>query len=111
MTPDELEARLRAEAEARIKAMVEAYRGSESKSLAEIEQAALDLGKQMKEVALRGMVEARPDDEVLKVCPECGGCLQAKGRRRKWVYTQAGEVQVQRPYYYCEGCGTGFFPQ
>lgn len=111
MTPEELEARLRAEAEVRIKAMVEDYRNSESKSLAEIEQAALGLGKQMKEAALRGMVEARPDDEVLTVCPQCGGRLQAKGRRGKWVYTQAGEVQVQRRYAYCEVCGTGFFPQ
>jgi hypothetical protein len=36
--------------------------------------------------------------------------LQAKDKRAKWIQTQAGEVQVKREYYYCEVCGTGFFP-
>jgi uncharacterized protein with PIN domain len=91
--------------------MVEQYRQSENKSLDDIEKAALGLGKQMKEAALRGMVEARVEDEEMRECPQCGGRLQAKGQRHKWVQTQAGEVQVKRTYYYCEACGTGFFPQ
>jgi uncharacterized protein with PIN domain len=111
MTPEELEVHLRAEAERHIKAMMETYRNSARKSLNEIEQAALALGQQIKEAALRGMVEARPEDSIPPACPECGGRLSAKGQRRKWVVTQAGEVQVSRAYYYCETCGKGFFPQ
>ena len=111
MTPEELEVQLREEAERAIKALVEKYRQSENKTIDEIEAAALAIGKQMKETALRGMVEARPNDETLSGCPQCGGRLQKKGQRTKWLQTQAGEVQVSRAYYYCEACGTGFFPQ
>jgi hypothetical protein len=91
--------------------MVERYRASERKSPEEIEEAALELGKQVKAVALRGMVEARPEDTAPASCAVCGGRLQAKGQRGKWVVTQAGEVEVSRAYYYCETCSKGFFPQ
>jgi hypothetical protein len=111
MTPEELEAQLGLEAEAVIKAAVEKYRASERKSIDEIEMAAVAVGQQMKGAVLKGMVEARPSEQAPEGCPTCGGRLQAKGKRAKWVQTQAGEVQVKREYYYCEACGTGFFPQ
>jgi len=110
MTPEELEVQLREEAERAIKALVEKYRQSENKTIDEIEAAALAIGKQMKETALRGMIAARPSDAALSACPQCGGSLRRKGQRAKWVHTQAGEAQVSRDYYYCEACGTGFFP-
>ena len=111
MTPQELEAQLRAEAEAAIKALVEKYRQGEDETISAIEEAALAIGNQMKEAALKGMMEARPRRGTVEHCPQCGERLQAKGQRAKWLQTQAGEVQMQRDYYYCEGCGTGFFPQ
>ena len=111
MTPDELEAQLQVEAAKAIKALVEKYRQSEDKTIDEIEAAAMTIGKQIKEKALQGMLEARPSDGELSACPQCGGRLQRKGQRFKWLHTQAGEVQVSRDYYYCEACVTGFFPQ
>jgi len=111
MTPEELEAQLRIEANTIIKTTVEKYRDSQEKTLAEIEAAAIAVGKQMKQAALKGMVEARPPEPAPESCPGCGGRLQAKGKRSKWLHTQAGEVQVARDYYYCAACGTGFFPQ
>src|SRR5437660_1087284 len=110
MTLEELEAKLRVEAEAHIKALVAGYQASERKSLDEIETAALIIGQQLREAALKALVEARPAEERDKVCPRCGGRVQAKGQRSKWVQTRAGEVHLKRDYYYCEGCGTGFFP-
>ena len=47
MTPEELEAQLREEAEKAIKALVEKYRESENKTIDEIEIAALAIGKHM----------------------------------------------------------------
>jgi hypothetical protein len=111
MTLEELEAQLRAEAEAVIKRTVDKYRESEHKTLSEIEAAAVEVGQQMQGAALKGMVEARPSEAVPEGCPTCGGRLQAKGKRVKWIQTQAGEVQVKRAYYYCAACQTGFFPQ
>ncbi len=100
MTPEELEAQLRMEAEAEIKALVEKYRQSEDKTINDIEAA-----------ALKGMVQARPSEGAIERCPQCGGRLHSKGQRGKWLQTQAGEVHMSRDYYYCEACGTGFFPQ
>ena len=110
MTPEELECELRTEADTIIRTTLEKYRESKAKTIEEIEAAALAVGKQMKQAALKAMVAARPSEEPLEKCPECGGRLQAKGKRSKWIQTQAGEVQVERDYYYCAACGTGFFP-
>ena len=111
MTPDELEAQLRTEAERIIKTTVEQYRQSKEKTIDEIEAAAVAVGKQMKQATLKGMVRARPSESALEKCPDCGGRLHAKGKRSKWIQTQAGEVQVERDYYYCAGCRTGFSSQ
>ena len=111
MTPEELESQLRVDAEKAIKSLVEKYRHSDNKTIDESEAAALAIGKQMKETALHRLIEARPSEGGLSMCPECGGQLQKKGQRTKWLHTQAGEVQVSRDDYYCEACGTGVFPQ
>src|SRR5258705_13785258 len=111
MTPEELERKVRREAEAQIKVLVAGYQSSERKSIEEIETAALRLGQELGEAALKAMVAARPAEESIRVCPTCGGRVHAKGQRSKWVQTRAGEVQLKRDYYYWESCGTGFFPQ
>lgn len=107
MTPEELNAQLMAEAEAIIREMV----GQQPKTLSEMEQAVVAAGVRFKEAMIKGLV-GRPEPKGEdRQCPSCGGKLKAKGKRPKWVHTQAGEVQVERDYYYCEQCRTGFFPQ
>src|SRR6266478_5130445 len=101
MTPEELVAKLRMEAAAHIQALVAGYQASERKSLDEIETAALLMGQQLRESALKALVEARPAEESDKICPTCGGRVQAKGQRSKWVQTRAGEVHLKRDYYHC----------
>lgn len=44
------------------------------------------------------------------VCPECGGAMEASGRRRRGVSHAEGEVSVERAYHHCAECGQGFFP-
>jgi len=111
MTPEELKAQLLAEAEAIINEVVGQDQASVPKTLGEIEQAALKAGRQVKASILAGLVGNAPGTPAGDTCPQCGGKLKAKGKRRKWVLTQAGEVQVERDYYYCEQCKTGFFPR
>jgi uncharacterized protein with PIN domain len=111
MTPEELKARLLAEAEAIIEEIVGQDEASQPRTLNEIEQAALKAGQQVKASVLAGLVGNVPHVPAGDTCPQCGGKLKAKGKRPKWVLTQAGEVQVERDYYYCEQCKTGFFPQ
>jgi uncharacterized protein with PIN domain len=111
MTHEELKARLLAEAEGIIEEIVGQDQASHPRTLNEIEQAALKAGQQVKASVLAGLVGNAPHMPASDTCPQCGGKLKAKGKRPKWVLTQAGEVQVERDYYYCEQCKTGFFPQ
>jgi len=111
MRPEELKARLLAEAEAIIDEIVGQNQVEQARTLDEIEQAALKAGQQVKASVLAGLVANMPRIPVGDTCPQCGGKLKDKGQRTKWVLTQAGEVQVERNYYYCERCKTGFFPQ
>jgi hypothetical protein len=110
MTPDELKARLLAEAEAIIKEIVGPDETTQPRTRSDIEQAALKAGQQVKASVLAALVAHRPATRGSDLCPQCGGKLKHKGKRAKWVVTQAGEVQVEREYYYCERCKTGFFP-
>jgi uncharacterized protein with PIN domain len=43
-------------------------------------------------------------------CPECGGSLQNKGKKKRQVLHREGEVRLERNYYYCPACKQGFFP-
>lgn len=43
-------------------------------------------------------------------CPQCGGALVNKGRRKKSSVTRVGEVESDRPYAYCPHCKRGVFP-
>ena len=110
MTPEELKARLLTEAEAIINEIIGQGQATQPRTLSEIEQAALKAGQQVKASVLAGLVANTPPASGNDSCPRCGGKLKAKGKRSKWVLTQAGEVRVERDYYYCEQCKTGFFP-
>lgn len=78
--------------------LVGQYQASQRKTLDEIEATAVGLGQHVREIALQEMLAARPASERMEVCPKCGGRVQAKGQRSKWVQTQAGEVQLTRDY-------------
>jgi hypothetical protein len=43
-------------------------------------------------------------------CPQCGRTVAARAVVSRTVDTLVGEVEVDRPYFYCVPCGQGFFP-
>ncbi len=95
-----------AEIEAKLK---EALGGAGApQTLDEIETMALQIGQAVKAQMMQELVAAAPQQAALEACEGCGGKLKRK--RKKWVVTRAGEVQVERDYYYCEGCQPGFPP-
>jgi uncharacterized protein with PIN domain len=75
-----------------------------------MEVIALKVGQAVKERIMQELVAGTPEPEAVERCEACGGQLRRKGKRKKWIATQAGEVQVERDYYYCEACQRGFFP-
>ena len=45
------------------------------------------------------------------VCPNCGKPLEKKGKKKRRLQTRGGqEVELEREYGICPGCGQGIFP-
>ncbi len=70
--------------------------------------------RQEREAMMRPFVEdllaEAGEGEVEVSCPECGGCVENKGKKAKTVQHREGTVEVKREYYYCPSCKQGFFP-
>lgn len=107
---EELKARLKAEAEAAIERMFEEWEAGQRLTLTEIERMALKAGRAVEEEASQGLAEHEGTEMKLSQCPDCGGKLQDKGLKTKYVLSEAGELQLKRRYYYCPHCRKGIFP-
>jgi DNA-directed RNA polymerase subunit RPC12/RpoP len=108
----ELKARLMAEMEAEIEKLLEEAGDRGTVTLSEIERAVEEAGRRIEQRLIERLVaeaaEAQGQEQVH--CPRCGGKLRYKGRKRRWVATSRGEVEIERGYFYCETCRQGFFP-
>jgi hypothetical protein len=43
-------------------------------------------------------------------CPTCARMLPARGPVHRCVETMVGTVELERPYFYCQGCHLGTYP-
>ena len=59
---------------------------------------------------LETLLNANAASESPQPCA-CGGQARCAGRREKKLVTVLGAVVVERPYYHCSRCGTGFAPR
>ena len=110
--PDtELKARLMVEAEAAIDQLLAARTAPAAASLADIEQVALAAGQQLAQaVTVELVAEGATELPAWPRCPQCGRKMKNKGKRRRRVVTETGEVELERAYYHCAACGQGIFP-
>ena len=106
-----LKARLLKRYSEQLDEILEQVDGDKRLHLTEIEDMALqarqDVGQSITEELAINESQKR---EVAVACPECRKLMRYKGTKRKWIKTRTGDVQVDRPYYYCEHCKTGHFP-
>lgn|SRR5574341_1255480 len=107
----ELKARLLAAAEAAVaKMLVERTPPGQAK-LADIERAARSVGQQLEQAIASALAqESAAELAAWPNCPQCGQKMKHKGKRRRRIVTEAGEVEVERTYYHCAACGQGIFP-
>jgi uncharacterized protein with PIN domain len=112
MTPEEVKAHLMAQAEAMIDELLARKPQVEDITLGEIEQLAMESGRDFREAVLKSLAEESSQSEVREAmrCPACGQAMHYKGKRGKDVVTEAGEIHVERDYYYCPHCQRGLFP-
>ena len=107
----ELRVRLMAEAEAAIDHLLAARKAPAEASLADIEQVVLAAGQQMEQVLTAELVaESAAQLPPWPSCPQCGRKMKNKGKRRRRVVTETGDVELERSYYHCAACGQGIFP-
>jgi uncharacterized protein with PIN domain len=112
MTPKELKAHLMAQAEAMIDELLARKPKAEDITLSEIEQLAIGRGQDFREAVLKSLAQESSQSETRQAvrCPECGQAMHYKGKRSKEVVTEAGEIHLERDYYYCPACQRGLFP-
>ena len=106
--PDDLKAKLLAQAEAAIDRMLSDERLSDHMRLSDIEAVVGVSEADFRQSALEEMIAMQ--QENAKTCPLCGSQLRNKGKRKKRVVTLRGESEIERIYYHCQTCQSGYFP-
>jgi hypothetical protein len=97
----------------RISGLVEEALVSANKplSLSEIEDIALAVRERVGEAVTQALVEQQAAQRVPgPVCEGCGTEMRYKGVKKRRLVTRSGEVDWERPYYYCPTCRRGLFP-
>lgn len=112
MTPEGLKAYLMAQAEAMIDELLARKPKVKDITLSDIEQLAIGGGQDFRDAVLKSLADESSQSETRDTlrCPECRQVMHYKGKRGKDVVTEAGEIHVERDYYYCPHCQRGLFP-
>ena len=106
---EELKAKLLAEAERAMDEMLNNHQFSDEMTLSAIEKLEGETEAKFGQAVTPELVREHPEPKN-GFCPECGGKLRDKGKRRKPLVTMRGEIEVERAHYVCQGCGAGYFP-
>ena len=106
----DLKARMMAEAEEAIDRLL-AERGEKGQlHLSDIERLVRTAGQQVMERFTKEMVVEEASGAESRICPECGRKMRYKGRKKRDLVTETGDVELERAYYYCPECEKGVFP-
>lgn len=88
-------------------------------TLAEIETVVWEAGQRLQAHALQQLAQASPSADRARqpaderpTCPQCGGRLGLRGRRRRQVRPgrQRAPLELERTYAICPACDLGLFP-
>ena len=107
----EIRAQVMAEVERALDKALEEGEREERLTITGIEEIALLAQKEVGEKVTKLLVGKGGEGHVPgPVCEECGKEMHYKGQKRRYIRTRSGEIQIERSYYYCEGCKQGYFP-
>ena len=109
-TEQDLEQGLKAEAETIIQEIVARKKPAGKNSLKDIESLAKEAGRGFREKVLDYLAQDESQAAEEPVCEECGKRMQSRGKRKRHLVTEAGEVTIERRHYVCPECGKTIFP-
>jgi YgiT-type zinc finger domain-containing protein len=104
-----LKKRLQERANEAIEKLLVQKGGRRDLSMDEMEDLVGDFELEVRQSLMQEMV-ADVQETAVGLCETCGGKLRYKGKKPKRVVTLRGEVTVERDYYQCGACGSGYFP-
>ena len=91
--------------------MFESLDKPERLHLTEIEDAALYVRQQISQEMTQSLSEHESQARDIDVCcSKCKSPARYKGQKAKWIKTRSGDIRVNRDYWSCLDCQTGFFP-
>ena len=110
LNDEELKAQMMAAAEGVIEKLLAGKKEKEELSLSDIEHLVRRAGQDVMEELTGTLANAEAQGRESRICPECGRKMRYKGRKKRDVITETGEVSLERGYYYCPTCRKGVFP-
>lgn len=107
-----LKAKLMAQAEAEIEALLDWHERMERPTLSEMEEAVLAIRQRLSEAMALTVIEDQETKRPVPgpACPECGREMSYKGEKGLSLETWVGELRLARGYYHCPTCQVGLFP-
>lgn len=85
---------------------------TERPNLTQIEEIVLELRKRLGEELARDVLQNQETKQPVPgpKCAHCGQEMHYKGQKKVKPQTWAGDLEIERGYYYCPQCKDGFFP-
>lgn len=106
----ELKAQMMSAAEGVIEKLLAGAKEKEDLTLSDIERLVRRAGQDVMKELTGTLAQAEAQREEDRICAECGRSMRYKGRKKRNVITETGEVRLERGYYYCPRCEKGVFP-
>lgn len=99
-------------AESEIEKLLDWMEATDAPDLSQIEEEVLQLRKRIGEGMTKEVV-ANQESVRPVPSPNCAKCdeeMHYKGMKPKEITSMAGEIKLNRGYYYCNDCRSGLFP-
>ncbi len=111
-TREQREKELEAKVREVIQKLLDWEEANQAPDLTQIEDVVLELREELGRAMARSLIgnqaNVAPAEGVR--CKRCGREMRNKGQKVKVIESRAGELALERGYYYCPECGTGVFP-